>query len=268
LVGTARAFGHPVILSSVGAAPVATATERALVRGIARSADLVLLRDEESADVLHDAGVPPPFRVGADPAWTVLDAVPECARDTDLLIGMSHLAAPRGLVGWLAAAVRVLPDAPRVTIVPWQRGGPADTALSGALVKVLRGRARMADAPIDLVDGAAVAATAEVALCLRFHGAMACAVAGTPFVAVGHEPKLTALARRLGAPCVQVGCPAADLADAIRQARGHGPAAEDAIRGERRRAAEGLRLVRLLLSQGSLYDDALVPSLSLVSGSR
>jgi polysaccharide pyruvyl transferase WcaK-like protein len=268
LTGAARAFGHPVVLSGVGAAPVVTAAERALVRGIALATDLLVLRDEESAALLRAAGVPSPFRVGADPVWTVLDPVPATTRTVDVLVVMSHLAAHRGLVGWLAAALRSLPDAPRVTVAPWQRGASDDTALAAALVKVLRGRARLALAPTDLEDGAALAATAEVTVCLRFHGAMASAVAGTPFVAVGHEPKLVALARRLGAPAVSVGCPAEELAHAIRRARADGPASAEAIRRERQRAEESLRLVRLLLSGGTLYDDAIVPSLSLVDGSQ
>lgn len=265
LTAAARAFGTPIALSGVGAAPVATAAERTLVRGIVRGCDLLVLRDEESADELRAMGAPPPFRVGADPAWTVLEGVPEATRDVDLLFVMSHLAVHRGLVGWLAEAVRTLPETTRVTIVPWQRHG-ADGAISGALARVLGRRADLVDAPADLEAGASLAARAEVVLCLRFHGAMASAIAGTPFVAVGHEPKLTALARRLGAPCVEAGCAPSELAAALRRAREIGPAPQALIDAERRRAHDGLRLVRLLLNQGAAYEDAMVPSLALVDG--
>jgi polysaccharide pyruvyl transferase WcaK-like protein len=265
LTAAARVFGTPIAFSGVGAAPVATASERALARGIVRACDLLVLRDEESAEELRAMGAPPPFRVGADPAWTVLDGVAEATRDIDLLIVMSHLAVHRGLVGWLAAAVHRLPEATRVTVVPWQQQG-ADGAISGALARILGGRADVVDAPVDLEAGASLAARAEVTLCLRFHGAMASAIAGTPFVAVGHEPKLKALARRLGAPYVDSGCAPNELAVAVRRAQENGPASQRLIDAERHRAHDGLRLLRLLLNRGAEYEDAMVPSLALVDG--
>ena len=43
-----------------------------LARSIVRAADLLILRDEESAVHLAEFGAPTPVRVGADPAWTLL----------------------------------------------------------------------------------------------------------------------------------------------------------------------------------------------------
>lgn len=265
LTAATRAFGHPIVLSGVGAAPVVTAQERALVRGIVRASDMLVLRDEESADVLRAAGAPPPFRVGADPAWTVVEPITELRRDTGVLLIMSHLATHRGLIGWLAAAIGHLAGDTTVAIAPWQRRGP-DVALTDVLARRLAGRAHVVDAPCDMTDGVALASTATVAVCLRFHGAMASALARTPFVAVGHEPKLQALARRLGAPCVAPGCSPIEMARAVHRARERGPASRRAIDAERRRAFESMGLVRLVLSQGSAYEDAMVPSLSLVEG--
>jgi polysaccharide pyruvyl transferase WcaK-like protein len=195
----------------------------------------------------------------------VVEPARESTRDVDVLVIMSHLAAHRGLIGWLTSALRDVPGTGPITLVPWQRLGP-DVALAEVLARRLRGRATVAAAPGDMADGVAAASTASVAVCLRFHGAMACALAGTPFVAVGHEPKLRALARRLHAPCVDAGCAPNDLTAALRAAREQGPASTRVIEVERRRAHEAMRLVRLMLNEGSRYEDAMVPSLTLVDG--
>ena len=56
----------------VGADDLPGREARPLARWLVRHTDLLVLRDEESAAVLAAAGAPTPFRVGADPAWTLL----------------------------------------------------------------------------------------------------------------------------------------------------------------------------------------------------
>lgn len=263
LTAVARAANTTVALSGVGAAPLRRSSERALARSIVRCADLLILRDEESAAILRDAGSPPPFRVGADPAWTHLEQGTRATATTDVLVVLSRFAARRGLSGWLSAALRKLATED-VSVMPWQRGPTGDSALAAALVARLSRRTISVPAPASLDEARSVAQTANVAICLAFHGAMACAFAGIPFVAVGHEPKLIALARRLDQPCVAPGCPPFELATAVSVARASGPAATDLIERERRRAEDGLRLLRLTLSEGATYHDAVVPALELV----
>jgi polysaccharide pyruvyl transferase WcaK-like protein len=43
-----------------------------VARQMTRGADLLVLRDEESARILVEAGLPAPLRVGSDPAWAAL----------------------------------------------------------------------------------------------------------------------------------------------------------------------------------------------------
>ena len=68
--GATRAMRKPLALVGVGAGALPGRSARTLTRAIVRRADLLVLRDEESAGVLADAGAPTPFRVGADAAWT------------------------------------------------------------------------------------------------------------------------------------------------------------------------------------------------------
>ena len=69
----ARSIGVPFALVGVGAGDLRSRSAIRLVRSIADHADLLVLRDEESAAVLRGVGASGPFRIGADPAWTILD---------------------------------------------------------------------------------------------------------------------------------------------------------------------------------------------------
>src|SRR5690554_5815034 len=61
----ARSRGITVSMVGVGAGRLPTPRARRLARAVATHADLLVLRDEESATVLAEAGVPTPLRVGA-----------------------------------------------------------------------------------------------------------------------------------------------------------------------------------------------------------
>ena len=79
---------------------------RLLVRG----SDLLVLRDEESACVLAEAGVPTPMRVGADVTWTSLDrpSRPRRRRGIAVVVVLSHLAGGSETPAIVANAVRAL----------------------------------------------------------------------------------------------------------------------------------------------------------------
>ena len=84
LAALARTLRKPLALVGVGAAPLRGRGARVLARTIVRAADLLILRDEESALHLAKIGAPTPVRVGADPAWTLL---PEPDRGQTRLTG-------------------------------------------------------------------------------------------------------------------------------------------------------------------------------------
>ena len=53
----------------VGADDLRGRQAQVIARWLVRHADLLVLRDEESAAALAVAGAPKPFWIGADPAW-------------------------------------------------------------------------------------------------------------------------------------------------------------------------------------------------------
>jgi polysaccharide pyruvyl transferase WcaK-like protein len=255
-----RALGKPLALVGVGAAPLPGRRARVMARRLVHQADLLVLRDEESADLLAAAGAPAPFRIGADAAWTLLDApapIVEAARPRGdaVVVALSHDAGNGELVDDLAAAlVPVLAAGFPVVLQPWQIGRIGcrdDLDLARAINARLGGTATLALPPSDLAEACAAIAGARLVVGLRFHALVAAGAAGVPFVAYAHEPKLAAAARRLGQPSVSPGTdPVAMGAALVAAAQAARPPSAAAARAEVAAAEEGFRLLRLVLDRG------------------
>jgi polysaccharide pyruvyl transferase WcaK-like protein len=263
-----KVMRRPLALVGVGAGDLEGAPARLLARVIVRAADLLILRDEESAARLAAAGAPSPMRVGGDAAWALVlpqdrsderagpDAGKTLAlprkRDGPVVVALSHLAGGNDLPDRLAAALDPLARAGvPLALQPWDRSG-ADEALARAVAERLtdaeqssqgiasryggRGSVVVLPPPHDLAAACAGFADARLVVGLRFHSLVAAAGAGTPFLAFVHEPKLAAAARRLGQPRVYAHAPPA--------------AAPDAVARERDRADAAFRLLRVLLAGG------------------
>ena len=258
----ARTLGMPVLLVGVGVGDLSTRWSQRITRSLVRGADLLVLRDEESADVLTGIGAPAPFRVGTDPAWTVLDEPRETEFGVDAtsrtaVIVVSHLAGgtelPRAVADW----VRVLRDLGlRVRLQPWQAGEPSngDGDLARRVAARVGDDVDVVEPPADLADARRQFAGARLVIGMRYHALMAAAAAGVPFVAVDHELKLGALARRFGQPCVAPTEPPAHMAAAARAALDGPPPARSMVLEQIALAEEGFRLLRLVLEGGGAPD--------------
>jgi polysaccharide pyruvyl transferase WcaK-like protein len=134
LAAATRALRKPLALVGVGAAPLHGRTARALARSIVRAADLLVLRDEESAGHLAATGAPMPVRVGADPAWTLL---PDAPAPTDATAA-AHGAPAGAAQAEPAVAAREAP-----VVAPAADRGPS----------VLMRSPAGGHAPVPLADG-------------------------------------------------------------------------------------------------------------------
>ncbi len=263
LAAVTRALRKPLALVGVGAAPIHGAGARGLVRAIVRAADLLILRDDESAGHLADIGAPTPFRVGADPAWTLLpDPEPQHAENGPVVVALSHLAGDRYLAEHLADGLEPIADAGiPLRLDPWQPDG--DTELATEVAARLGGRAEIATAPADLAGARDDMTAARLVIAQRFHALVAAASAGTPVLAVAHEPKLSGLAGRLDLPVVAPDAPPHSFADSVLSALAARPADAELVRLERSAADEGFRLLRVLLARGRSEEAADVDGLPL-----
>lgn len=260
-VVASRAAGKPTAAVGVGAGSLGSARARALARLLVRATDLLVLRDEESALVLERAGATRPFRIGADPAWAVLDpdTVPAGGAPADgpIVVVPSLLASSdrdelaRDLFETLAPVVAAgLP----VALLPWQVGGTVDEReLAGAVAR--RVGADVLEPPGDLGVAKDLLRGARLVVGFRFHALVTAAAVGAPFLAVTHEPKLVALARRLGQASVGADTAPGLVSEAIVDAAiAQRPAPASSVRTEVVRATETLKLLRLLLSGGEQAD--------------
>jgi polysaccharide pyruvyl transferase WcaK-like protein len=260
LGATSTLRGRPLALVGVGASDLSDWRSRALARFIVRASDLLVLRDEESSSALINAGVPGPFRVGADPAWTLLR--PPGARhspDRSVLVVPSTYAIASdgwdGMVRRTADSLQLLLDAGlRVHLQVWQRRTPATPIDDERIVRALQQRfghtIAVIPTPSCLTDAVRTMADMATVVSFRFHALIAAAAAGVPTVAVAHEAKLGAMARRLGQRATSVDFDPGDLAELV-LAQLASPAPGPAVVKEQIDLAdEGFRLLRVLLSGG------------------
>jgi polysaccharide pyruvyl transferase WcaK-like protein len=288
LAAAARLLGRRVALVGVGAGRLGDPGARRLARLLVRCADLLVLRDEESAETLADAGAPTPFRVGADAAWPLVGAPPSLPpagrRDGAIVVAVGRHGGEAALAGRLAEAVAaVAPTAsaapapapvgapgplggaaatsPLVRVQPWQVGDGGEDAVwlddeshAYLLATALRRRSlpvEVVPPPATLLDARDLVAGARLVVATRFHATVAAAAAGVPFLAVAHEQKLAGLARRLGQPAVPADAPTPVLAAALTEALARPPAARAAVERQLAAARDGFRLLRLLLTRGA-----------------
>ena len=262
-----QATGKPVAMLGVGADPLSDARARRLARVLVRRADLLVLRDEESAHALSAAGAPTPFRVGADPAWILVDESPTVQERENVVVVLSDPIEEGNLADRLAAAFGPLvASGVKVELQPWQdshatAGGPG---LASAIATRLGGRVQVAAPAADLSDARIRLTGARLVVCLCSYAMMAAAAAGTPFVALAHEHKHVGLARRLQQPAIPITSDPARITEEILRGLGGRAASPAAVRAEIARAAEGFRLLRLLLTGGASSELDTFDGLSLV----
>ena len=250
----AQALGKPVAGVGVGADSLPGRSSRAVARGLVRQADLLVLRDEESADALADAGAHPPFRVGADPTWALLDepVTQTAASPRAVRVVLQHPAEPPFdsdfLVEGLAA---VQGGGLQIELQPWfvTDDGADDLTLALQVAGRLPG-AVILDPPAGLIEARDSMASSHVVVGMRFHALLAAASAGAPFVALSPTPGPRGLARRFTQQALAHDATPARLAEAVfAAAAGPAPGAA-AVRSEIASAEEGFRLLRLLLDEG------------------
>jgi polysaccharide pyruvyl transferase WcaK-like protein len=255
----ARALGRPLAMVGVGAGNLPTGASHTLARRLVSLADLLVLRDDESAALLTEVGTSTPFRVGADAAWTLFEDAPERragARSDRVLVVLSHHAGGTRIAARLAEALMpAVAAGVEVVLQPFQVGGAVRTAvddleLGREVRRRLGGIPELIVPPADLFEARDIARSFGAVVALRFHAAIAAAAAGVPFVTYAHEAKLAAVARRLRQVAVPPGAPAGALGEAALTALDGPPPAAAAIKAEVARAEEGFRLLHLVLTRG------------------
>lgn len=270
VVTMARRRGVPVAFVGVGADELQGGTARWLARRIAMRADLLVVRDEESASVLTEAGAAPPFWIGADPAWHLFRSgrparSHRIAGRPRATVALSHLAGGGDLPERLGRALAELEATGwEINLQPWQ-AGPRDLVVADR-IRELVPTARVIDMPDDLMAAARAFTDDDLVVAMRFHALVAAGAAGARTVAIAHEPKLAGLARRLDQIAVAPGATVPVLASALGWGAAHRPPTGDAVQHEIDLAEHTLALARLVVEGGHLDQPELLPTLQLSDG--
>ena len=268
LVAGARATGTKVAMIDVGADELTGRAARRMAGWIVGRIDLLVLREEESAAALADAGVATPFWVGADATW-LLPAPPPVigVRPSAITVALNHLAVDDRLLRVLADVVRPLCADHDVRLQPWQVDAlSGDVALAERALLALDGNARIVAPPADLVSAVEDFANQSLVIATRYHALVAAARAGTRTLAIDFEPKMAGLSRRLGLLAVPVNASAEVIAAAVDQALIAPPPAPSSVRGEVVAAHQSFGLLDLLLRDGALEDPGTFEPLPLSTG--
>lgn len=263
LLEAARVRQRPRAIVGAAVDPLRTPLARRLANRLVRSTDLLVLRDSESAEALAAAGASPPFRIGADPAWTVVaplsgDGAGDQRVERDHNRVIVALGPPAGGAVVLEALADTLAPLGRaghdVVIQPWC-ASDEDAGLAGSLAMRMAAAPRIAEPPATMREARDAFARAGLVIGLRYHALIAAAAANVPFLALEDRPELVRLARRLGQPVAPAGAQPAELSAVILEALDGPPPSRAAVAGQVAAAEEGFRLLRLLTS-GGRSDDA------------
>ncbi len=279
LVAVSSALHRPVAMVGVGADRLHGRRARALSRFIVKHADLLVLRDEESAAEMFCSDIPGPFRIGADPAWTLVvppDRVP-AVHDGAVRVVPSHLA--NGADGWSGMVDRLTDTVGRllamglaVELQAWQHQAGSsdgdDRAITDTLVDRLGPSVEVVPTPRSMHSAVESMIGTGTVLSFRFHALIAAAAAGVPTVAVTHEAKLGALARRLEQRAAPVDFEPALLATQVANALEAAGPAPAAIKEQIARAEEGFLLLRVLLGGGRSEESDSLGALPLAPAPR
>ena len=253
------ASGGLRVLLGVGVVPLAGRAAPLVARRLARKADLLILRDRQSAAALAESGLPTPFWVGTDPVWAELEnGSPAHDRDEALVtVAVAGEESATGLADFLVAALRpVLATGHRVQLLPWRarQRTPVDLALARRIAARLQAGVEVLDPPHDLKVARAVFTESGVVVGLHRHAISAAASAGARLVAVyGHE-RAPSHDAGLHVSSINLRCDPQQLSRAIADG-GPSPSAASVAR-EHALAGESFRLLRLLLDRGRSEDVA------------
>jgi polysaccharide pyruvyl transferase WcaK-like protein len=275
LLLAARARARPRAIVGATVDPLRTPVARGLARGLVRWSDLLVLRDDESAEALAATGATAPFRIGADPAWTLVAPNWEAtagnggtsARKRDrIVIALGPPVAGAHALERLAAALgRVQGRGLELVLQPWQTRAPGlgDGPLARFLADRLDPAVVIRKPPVDLRALRDSLTGSGLVVGLRYHALIAAAAAGVPSLTLEDRPEMVGLARRLGQPVASAGLGPDQLAEAILRAIDHPPPTEAAIATQVSAAEDGFRLLRLLTSGGKSADAEKVTGLRL-----
>jgi len=214
LIGLAKLWERPCILTGVGIGPLRTEIGRAYVREVLAWADVITVRDTGSRDVLQSAGFPEPERVvvTADPVFRLPFGHGEAPASPFEAL-MSSGSRPR-----IGVAVRNWPGYPpadqwlpelaqALRQVARQTGGTVlflplqaypihpptdDVAAARTVASIIEGSVdvRVVEEYLSPRQADALVGTCDIVIAMRLHAAILALRHGIPCIGLAYDPKV------------------------------------------------------------------------------
>jgi polysaccharide pyruvyl transferase CsaB len=193
---------------AVGVGPLTRSDSRARVGEVLRKVDLVTVRDDESAALLVECGVPgETVHVGADLVWALEPSPGEPERRSErpgiaVCLRGEHAVQPTYIEAWSRALQTVLRESDAdLWFLPMQTGGGCDDRIGQRLVADTLQPAERVHCVEDALDPAQWAGWmrgCDLVFAERLHGAVLSMLAGVPAVGRAYMPKVSRVFREVG----------------------------------------------------------------------
>ena len=197
LLRLAKMMGKKTMVYAQGVGPLSAPKSRNLAKKAFQSADVLTVRDPESAALLREIGVTREIEITADPVWN-LTFSPQPKQSKTW--GVALRSWPHQDESALARIVGALRGAASSQDATLQflamQPGPDNEILQGLTTagEILETR----DASPGEIVG--LCAGFDLMIAMRLHALIFAASAGVPVVAMNYDPKVASLATLLGAP--------------------------------------------------------------------
>lgn len=200
LLRLAKMLGKKTMVYAQGVGPLHSARSQRLARRAFNSADVVTVRDPDSAELLRKIGVTRAVQITADPVWN-LASQPQAKQAKTWGVALrSWPGADESALARIVGALRATANAQGATLrfLPMQPG-PDHQVLEGLTTagEILETRGAHPGEVLGLT------ASFEVMLAMRLHALIFAASAGVPVVAFDYDPKVASLAKLLRAPLLK-----------------------------------------------------------------
>ena len=219
IAAIARMAGARVVVIGTGAGPLIRPWGRRITRGICALADLLIVRDQESAELLSALGVPPEkITIAADVAFSLPAREPSATRGP--VLGVSIFDFHNYVSGDAQSAEnqrRIIAGALDVIAAQGismhflsMQGafGGRDEEEASRVVDCMehKNATRIFPYADDPQDTWGHVAQCSWLVGMRYHSIVLAALSGVPFAALSYHPKVTSLMRQLQASnrCLQL----------------------------------------------------------------
>ncbi len=253
----ARLAGKPISLVGLSAFELRSPLARFLAKIVVTHSDLVLLRDEASADVLARIGIEPPFRIGADVAWAQFDDLYAAKTPADqVVVALDGVIDIRDGVSTEETLIRALEPVAATGLEVKLHAGQGGTAgASSELAHKIAGRlgdnVAVIKAPTSMRDARDLYSGSRVVLALQAHALMAAAGGGSRALSLLDDPRARRLSSTLDYPVLSASTSPDVLALALLHEADRTPTNAASVRTQIDRAKASIELVRFLVSGGT-----------------